>query len=275
MSEKSLQNSAGEQSSTTEPSPSSNQLRGQYAQQPAPPNQYQQQPIQYSQPPPSYLHPTEQTTKTKKAFGVFAMLLIGAASVAAGLWLAFSGQNTISYEELVRSKTTSDITENVSLLHPTEMQKVFLGSNSLELRHNGEDGQGLFSEILVEGVFFGSDFAEVKNEIINGLLEPGSQIHQEFMQELDFAADDSFKLNIGDFDTLEVVDESAEHALQAEITYRLPLAGDENTYIPAKGRYVLVFGQEKLFFIRITSLEDIYDANKRVFEEIVQSIEIE
>lgn len=275
MSKTSLQNSAGQQSSTTEPLPSVNQLTGQYAQQSAPSNQYQQQPIQYSQPPPTHPYSTKQTSKAKKAFSVFAMLLIGVGSVAAGLWLAFSGNSTISYDELVRSKTTSDITENVSLLHPTEMQEVFLGSNSLELRHNGEDDQGIFSEILVEGVFFGSDFAEVKNEIIKGLLEPGSQVHQEFMQELDFATDDSFNLNIGDFDTLELLDERIEHALQAEITYRLPLVDDENTYIPARGRYVLVFGEEKLFFIRITSLENIYDANKRIFEEIIQSIEIE
>ena len=211
--------------------------------------------------------------KRPKPLAIAIAVVIALGSLGAGLWLAIAGSN-VDYDELTRTGTTAETTENISIEHPAEMEAVVLGDRRMELRHSGQDGEGLLSELLIEGVYYGDQFDDEREMIIDGLLDEGSAIHDEFIDELTFSSDNRFQVNISDFEKIDL-ENGITDALVADMSYQLPLISDDEEYIQAEGRIAVILGEEKLFLIRASALADIYRDNSAIFSDMIDSIQIE
>lgn len=251
-----------------------------------------QQDAHDNQPPraygPAYMQPpaaeqpaqAEPEPPAKKSLPVKRLLLIG--GVLAVLLIIFSVSvvafpalfgTSVDYNELTRTSTVRQDGDNIALSHPVEMEEVLAGKTSLELRHSGEEGRGMIADLHAEAVPIGSsDMAAARDEFTNDLTDQNSQYYQAIAEELD-AELDNFEM--GEFRTFDSEDGSVQSGLRADISYDLPLAEDEAVSIGAKGQFIVVFGQDTIFRISVSALEDVWRDNQAVFESMVDSIEVE
>lgn len=203
--------------------------------------------------------------------GVLAALLV-IFSVSVVAFPAMFGKS-VNYDELTRTNTVRQDGDNIALSHPVEMKEVLAGKTSIELRHSGEDGRGMIADLHAEAVPIGSShMAAAREEFTNDLTDQNSQYYRAIAEELDEELDN---FEMGEFRTFANKDGSAQSGLVADISYDLPLAEDEAVSVGAKGQFIMVFGQDTIFRISVSALEDVWRDNQAVFEDMIKSIEIE
>ncbi len=236
-----------------------------------------QQPTQ-----PNFSYPTEATKKSplKKVLIAAGAVVLGFAVLGGSLAL-FGGLlgGNVSYGDMTRTATTADDRANISVEHPVEMEEVFTGPSRLEVRHKGEDGQGMYSAVNVDSVFVGSEsMAEFKQEFIGDLTDTSSDTYKLFIDEMNRSAADNDldDLQIGAFQTYENDDGSIADGLFAEYTGSIPRVDNESSLVPVRGVFILVFNDEGyLHTIDVAALEEVWDANKTTFETVVASVRLE
>lgn len=212
---------------------------------------------------------------TLKALTTVIVIVIGLVSLLFSILFATGVFGTLSYDELTRSSTTADSTENISVLHPAEMEAVFVGSSKLEFIHRGEDGRGMIAELAVDSAFFGPDTAQAAEELSAGLLDEGSDVYRTIFDDSQIDLDSVRNMSYGSFSVREAIDSSVNQTFVADLTYQIPFIDDQSEYVDVVGKLLYVVGEEKIFTVRITALESVWNNNQAIFTEMVESVQIE
>ncbi len=221
--------------------------------------------------------PPRQSSRrfTVKTLTTVMVVVIGLTSLVLSILFATGVFGTLSYDELTRSGTMADSTENISILHPVEMETAYTGASRLELIHRGEGGRGMIAELAVDSVFFGPETTQAAEELSTGLADEDSDVYRTIFDNSQIDMDSVQNMSYGSFSAREGLDPSVNSALMAELNYQIPFIDDPSEFIDVKGKLLYVVGEEKIYTIRITALKSVWNSNEAIFTEMVESVQIE
>ena len=238
------------------------------------PGQQAVQPQQFNAGQQNFQYPaTPKPNKLKKALLVGGGGLIAILSLVFGVMFALGFVGGISYDELTRTATTSDTEENISIRHPVEMKEVYIGSTGMELTHSDEESGGMYSQVYIDSIFLGQGLGDVRDELTGNLTDNESELYQEIVRDFSNQPDERRNFEIGDFREVDI--DNIEGILASSVSFDIPLATDEDEYVPVSGEIMYVFGEEKLFIVVVTALDEVYRGNQSIFNEMIDSLRFE